>query len=326
MDAKEAISKMIAPGQKRSGIWRNGVLQIWVTRACDKACYHCTQGSNLGGKPGMITVEQFEEAVKSLQCNEKGGYFGVVGMFGGNPAIHPEFELLCEVLRKHVPHAQRGLWCNNPLGKTDVMRKTFNPAVSNLNVHQDQAAYDDFKRGWPESAKFLKGLSEDSRHGPPLLAMQDLIQDEAERWKLISSCDINKYWSAMIGVVRGKLKAFFCEIAAAHAMLHQNNKNWRGTGDYMPDTGMDVVPGWWKRPIQDFTDQITLHCHSCGIPLKAFGSLANEGPYEQYTKTHAEIMKPKEKKRETMLVESLVQLGEKHLPKATDYIQNSGLK
>jgi hypothetical protein len=37
-------------------------------------------------------------------------------------------------------------------------------------------------------------------------------------------------------------------------------------------------------------------------------------------------MKPKEKKRETMLVESLVQLGEKHLPKATDYIQNSGLK
>ena len=94
MDAKEAISKMIAPGQKRSGIWRNGVLQIWVTRACDKACYHCTQGSNLGGKPGMITVDQFEEALKSLQCNEKGGYFGVVGMFGGNPSIHPDLELL----------------------------------------------------------------------------------------------------------------------------------------------------------------------------------------------------------------------------------------
>jgi hypothetical protein len=323
---ESAIAKMVSPSQRRKGIWRNGVLQIWVTRACDKACFHCTQGSNLGGKPGMISVEHFEQAVASLECNKKDGYFGVVGMFGGNPAMHPEFDTLVKIIKKHVPFQQRGIWCNNPVGKGKLMRGVFNPEHSNLNVHQDKAAYDEFARDWPECRRFLKGLDEDSRHGPPLVAMQDVIKDEQERWNLISGCDINKYWSAMIGVVRGELRAFFCEIAAAQAMLHQNNPNWMGTGSPMPDTGLPVTEGWWRKPIQDFSGQIKLHCHACGIPLKAFGSLANEGPFEQYSETHSSIMNFKKKDREGMLIENLVQLGEKHLPRATDYIQNSGLK
>ena len=75
MNADEAISKMKFPSDRRPSIWREGVLQVWVTRACDKSCFGCTQGSNLAGKPGMITVEQFEEALISLE-----GYFGIVGM------------------------------------------------------------------------------------------------------------------------------------------------------------------------------------------------------------------------------------------------------
>lgn len=325
MNEQESIAKMIAPGQRRAGIWRSGVLQIWITRACDKACYHCTQGSNLAGKPGMISLSQFEDAVRSLECGSSDGYFGVVGMFGGNPAIHPEFEGLCEILRQHVPMDQRGLWCNNPLGNGKIMRATFNPAVSNLNVHQDKDAYDEFSRDWPACRKFLKGLNEDSRHGPPFVAMQDLIQDESKRWDLIASCDINRYWSAMICVVRGELRAFFCEIAAAQAMLHQGNRNWMGTGLPMPDTGLIVEAGWWRKPIQDFAAQIRLHCHACGIPLKGYGSLANGGPYEQFSGTHESVMKFKSSGREGIKIESLVQLGNKHLPKATDYIQNGAI-
>ena len=54
--------------------------------------------------------------------------------------------------------------------------------------------------------------------------------------------------------------------------------------------------------------------------------LANGGPFEQHTVTHSPIMKVKKLDRQGQLIETLVQLGEKHLPKATDYIQNSGLK
>ena len=135
MTEQEALARMISPGMKRPHIWRQGVLQVHVTRACDKACFGCTQGSNLGGKPVMIDPEHFEEALLSVE-----GYFGVVGVFGGNPAMHPKFDVLCEMLRKHVPFEQRGLWCNHPRGKGDVMRRTFNPKVSNLNVHLDREA------------------------------------------------------------------------------------------------------------------------------------------------------------------------------------------
>ena len=58
MKADDAIAQMVAPSMRRNSYEHGGILQIWVTRACDKACFGCTQGSNLGGKPGMITVEQ----------------------------------------------------------------------------------------------------------------------------------------------------------------------------------------------------------------------------------------------------------------------------
>jgi len=36
--------------------------------------------------------------------------------------------------------------------------------------------------------------------------MQDVIADEAERWDLIARCDINRHWSALVGVVPGNLR------------------------------------------------------------------------------------------------------------------------
>ena len=310
MKAEDAISRMVAPSMRRDCYEHGGVLQIWVTRACDKACFNCTQGSNLAGKPGMMTPEQYREAVASLE-----GYFGVVGMFGGNPAIHPKFDQLCEVLRDSwVPFEQRGLWCNHPKGKGDICRQTFNPHYSNLNVHLDQEAAEEFARDWPEAAPYVKGLDGDSRHSPVYVAMQDVIADEGERWRLIADCDINKYWSAMIGVFRGELRAWFCEIAGAQAMLHQNNPDY-------PDTGLPVTPGWWRQSIEAYRDQIAYHCHRCGVPLRGHGDLAIGGKLEQVSKTHADIYKPKIRGREVEVVTSLDQLGDR-LGKATDYIEN----
>ena len=167
MNEQECLDRMIAPGQLRpSKPYRGGVIQVWVTRACDKACFHCTQGSNYGGKPEFITVEQFRDACRSLR-----GYFGVVGMFGGNPALHPQFEELCAVMREEVPTEQRGIWSNNPMTveKARIMRATFNPGYSNLNVHLDRKAYDLFKEEWPECGPV--GLERDSRHAPVFVAI-----------------------------------------------------------------------------------------------------------------------------------------------------------
>jgi len=313
----EALIKMIPPGQKRPGKWREGVIQIWITRACDKACFGCTQGSNLAGNPGMITPDQFAAAVDSLA-----GYFGVVGIFGGNPALHPQFDVLCRILQEKVPRERRGLWCNNPLGKGKIMRETFNPNVSNLNVHLDREAYDEFKRDWPESKPV--GLEQDSRHSPPYVALQDVIPSAEERWALISDCDINKHWSAMLCVFRNRLRAYFCEIAGAQAMLHQNNPAY-------PDLGLD--PGiryggprqllWWQLPMTSFADQVRHHCHACGVPLKGRGELAQSSAgVEQTSKTHEDIYVPKRKGRAVQLVTDRSQLGNP-LDKMVDYLGNA---
>lgn len=311
MTEQEALERMYPPGRRRKGIWRGGVLQIWTTRACDKACFGCTQHSNLAGKPTRITPDQFETACKSLA-----GYFGVVGIFGGNPCTHPEFETLCEILAAHFPFEQRGLWSNNLLGKGVIARRTFNPDVSNLNVHLDQAAFDEFRSTWPESKPF--GLDSDSRHAPPFVALQDVVADPAEQWDLIGHCDINRRWSAMISVFRGELRGYFCEIAGSQAMLHQHEPDY-------PDLGVDVIPGWWQRPMADFAGQVRFHCRACGIPLNAKGPLAqDETGTEQVSQTHVDAFHPKRPGRLVQLVTSREQLAGQ-LEHVTDYVKNASL-
>ncbi len=305
---------MIPPSQRRPSIWRGGIIQIHVTRACDLSCSHCSQGSNLAGKPVMMSPEQFDQACASLE-----GYWGVVGMFGGNPAVHPQFSELCRIMRSRIPFLQRGLWCNNMRGKGADARITFNPRYSNLNVHLSGEAYQEFERDWPESIPFLKGLETDSIHGSPWVAMKDVIPDEAERWKLIGDCDVNRYWSAMICVVRGELRAFFCEIAGAQAMLHQDNPDWDGTGQPMPDTGVAVMPGWWRVKMETFEPQARLHCHACGIPLRRKGQLAIGGQEEEFSETHRFIARPKSKDK-TVNIVSIGGLQTRPARPSTEYL------
>jgi hypothetical protein len=318
MNESEAIEKMVMPGRKRPGAYMGGIIQIHVTRACDLACFHCTQGSQLAGKTGFMPPDKFEQAVLSLA-----DYFGVIGVFGGNPALSPHFPAYCEILRRHIPKKRCGLWCNNINGHGAVARNTFNPHHSNLNVHMSQAAFDEFKRDWPESKPL--GMK-DSRHSPPFVAMQDMdylpfpdgsVRENTEenRWELIAGCDVNQNWSAMICVFRGELRAFFCEIAAAQSILHQWEPEY-------PDTGMAVEPGWWSRPTADFINQIRQHCHGCGVPMRGHGDLAVGGNSEQVSKTHAAVYKPKRIGRPVVLVETIGQLNGQ-VGEMTKYIQNA---
>ena len=300
--------KMVYPDERRHGIYRGGIIQIHVTRACDRSCNNCTQGSNLKGPVHHMSLDMFRIAVDSLK-----DYFGVVGIFGGNPCIHPQFPELCTELRRTIPWVQRGLWSNHPKGKGRHCAITFNPAYSNLNVHQSQEAWDEFHRDWPECRPYLKGLDSDSRHSPPFVAMKDVVPDEQKRWELIANCDINKNWSALIGEFRGELRGYFCEIAAAQAMLHQDEPDY-------PDTGVPIVPGWWKQGQDAFDKQIRKHCHECGVPLRGHGALANSDEPSQFSATHASIYRTRG--GAVQQVTQLVQLG-KSLVRATDYIENA---
>ena len=272
------------------------IFQIWTTRACDKCCFGCTQASNLAGRPGFMTPAQFEKACLSLQ-----DYPGVIAMFGGNPCMHPQFEELCEIMRNTVPKLQRGIWTNNLLGKGKACRKTFHPSACNINVHLDKDAAEEIRKTWPAMRGKIKGEDVDSRHPPPFVAIQDVVHDEQDMWAQIATCDINKKWSAMIGVFRGELRGWFCEVAGAQSILHQDNPEY-------PDTGVPVVYGWWKDGMEAFQQQILKHCPECGIPLRGKGQLAVGGDLEQVSRTHAAIYRPK-RPRTVELVTRLEQLG-----------------
>ena len=172
MNEQEALGKMTSPNNRRR-CWGEGILQIHITRMCDKACYGCTQGSNLAGKPTVMSLEEFEQAAISLK-----DYFGIVGVFGGNPCMHPKFADICSILRRHIPFERRGIWTNKLFGHGKTVRETFNPSFSNVNVHNNQDDYDEFCRDWPEIQQTIKGKVDDSRHVPPFVALQDVIHDK----------------------------------------------------------------------------------------------------------------------------------------------------
>lgn len=332
MNEQECLSKMVPPSQRRpQKAWGGGgVMQIMITRACDKSCYGCTQGSNLAGKPAVMSVDDFDVA-----CNSLKGYPFLVGVFGGNPCLHPQFDQICDVLRHYFPKEKCGLWSNNINGHGASCRKTFRPDMSNLNVHLDMRAYEEIYGTWPEARRYIKGHDRDSRHSPPFVAMKDVVLDESKRWDLISKCDINQDWSALIGVTTHGLRGYFCEIAYAQAALHPE---W-------PDTGLDVEKfyvstqddliavdvtsrlgvRWWQLPMKDFAAQVRLHCHSCGVPLSRKGELACAADgTEEVSETHANIFKPKVKGRRVSLV-TVDSPPVETLRKMTHYLENSKL-
>jgi hypothetical protein len=363
MTEQECLAKMKAPGDVRSQKHSKVVIQILVTSSCTLACTNCTQLSQLRRKPWFMTPDQFDLACRSLQ-----GYKYVVGVFGGTPNLSPHFKEYCRILRSHFPKQQCGLWSNALLGHGADCRETFNPTVSNLNCHLDRDAYQEMKDTWPESMPF--GLNVDSRHSPCYVAMKDVLKkvcpecngtgdytwssdeggspvlkcgvcngkgnvyDESLAYDLISKCDINANWSSLLGVFRGELRAWFCEIAGAQSIYHQDDPDY-------PDTGLDptaqyevqVRPNdgrlettlchWWQLGMPSFAGQVRKHCHECSVPLRGYGSLAqSEDGVEQVSETHAAGYLPKKKGRRVELVQVMDQLKSKNL-KVTEYLQGA---
>jgi hypothetical protein len=151
--------------------------------------------------------------------------------------------------------------------------------------------------------------------------MTDVGLDEPTRLELIGKCDINQHWSAAIGHVPGRgLRAFFCEIAYAQSALHADNDDWNDTGQPMPDTGIEVAPDWWRRPMADFAAQVATHCHHCGIPMRRPGQLAVDGKREEFSATHWHIARSKKRDRPIEFI-AVDQLRSSARP-ATDYLPN----
>lgn len=209
-------------------------IQIEITNACTCECSNCTR---LVGHspPFMMTMEQFRAAVNSLVDFPK-----MVGVMGGEPLIHPQFEEMCHYLRSRIPRERCGLWSTLPKGKehlAPIVAETFGNVL--LNDHTYGELF----------------------HSPILVSPRDLGLDEFTMWYSIDHCWIQNSWSASIT----PSGAYFCEVAAALDHL------FRGPG------GWPVEPGWWKKTPKDYREQMERCCTNCGGPYRLMARIDSEG-------------------------------------------------
>jgi len=250
MRKPEMLEKMKGPGDSRGANF--GVCQIAITSTCDNGkCSNCTQLMPYRGN-GFMSLENVKAAIRSVS-----DYPGVVGIFGGNPCLHPEFVEICKYLqpKNGIPYERRGLWTNNLNGHGKIIRNTF--GYHNFNCHCDEQAGNEMGRMVPKAKIWGRNGSD---HGAVLVSMQDAGLQRGKRNELISQCDVNQRWSPVIMEIKGKLQGFFCEIAGAFA---------HARGD--TDTGVDIEPGWWRRPMEDVEHQVDRYCHDCGVPMRLAG-------------------------------------------------------
>lgn len=266
---KSAIARMRSPYEMK-------IICIDVTNKCDLACSNCTRLLENQDYFWDMKPENFRLALRSLE-----GFPGIIAMIGGNPAMHRNFEELCRIFVEEIPNKeQRGLWTNNIFKYSDLVKEVF--GVFNLNPHGDERgikSLTDLRDIGGELFWYNEG---NSSHAPLLTAMKDLF-DEEEMWDRISRCDINQYWSASIIENKGKLRAYFCEIGGSFDLA-------RGE-----DHGIEPVPGWWRRNVSEFEDQVRHFCPGCGVPAKLKGNMDCE-EIDSYTATNADLAEKSRKK------------------------------
>lgn len=206
-------------------------IQVEITNACINQCSNCTRLVGHHQKPYFMGMDMFKKAVDSLVDYPK-----MVGIMGGEPLLHPQFEDMCHYLHERILPEQCGLWTCFPEGKEryrDVICETFGNIF--LNDHSRN----------------------DVLHGPILVPAKEVCAgDYDSMWYLIDHCWVQNGWSASINPMGG----FFCEVAAALALLYGRD-----------DLAWEVKEKWWeKTPAVDFKNQASQLCPMCGcaMPLK----------------------------------------------------------
>ena len=226
---------MKAPSQQ----W---AIQIDVTNLCPKRCSNCTRLTAHVDKPFFMPLKQFVHALESVitfpqdSISDVEGRTKVIGIIGGEPTLHPDFEEMCAAMEGIIAGREhRGLWTSLPPmydRHAALIKKVF--GYQNKHPHTTPC-----------------------RHQPVLIASKDAIPDRKKRLDYIWDCWLQNSWCGSI-TPKG---VFFCEVAGTLDMV------FHGPG------GLPIEPMWWNRSLLDFHDQAEMWCHRCGICLPLPGRL-----------------------------------------------------
>lgn len=225
-------------------------LQIDITNACVHQCSNCTRFCGHHKKPYFMDFETFKKAVDSYD-----GWDGCVGIIGGEPTLHPEFEKFVEYLRekrigkqlqlsrKPIINMQEHVYTellNNPMHYRMGLWSTLN-----LGYYRHfEVINDSF------DMQFLNDHDNKCLHQAILVSRKELGISDKDFLQKRDNCFAQNYWSATI-TPKG---AFFCEVAAHLDMLFNGPGGWK------------IEKGWYNRTPDEFGDQLQW-CEMCGLCL-----------------------------------------------------------
>lgn len=260
-------------------------IQIEITNACIFDCANCTRFVKHVKIPFMMTFEKFKQAVDSMD-----GFPNMVGIQGGEPLLHPDFEQFCKYLSSKFPKEKCGLWTTLPPGY-EKYRELIVDTFYHIFINDHSRS--------------------DILHHPTLVAIKDVIKDEGEMWQKIDDCWAQRSWSASINP-KG---AFFCEMAASLSMLYKDERS----------EAWAVEKDWWKRIPKDYTKQMEQWCPQCGMAcdLKRRSSQDIIDDISRYHYEKLRVQSSKVKKGKFLLHDNIEvrveEMGQMAAYKDTDY-------
>lgn len=240
------------------------IIQIDITNACVHQCSNCTRFCGHHKKPYFMDFITFKKAVDSFE-----GFHGCVGVMGGEPTIHPEFDRFVEYIGEKYPSIYDIKSTRKPI-------KNFAEYIHDKNYILDEmlnkrkgpglwsslcdSYYKHFERIQDTfSFQNINDHDNESLHQPILISRKEMGIGNEEWIDIRDNCLVQNQWSATI-TPKG---AFFCEVAAALDMLFDGPGGWK------------IEPGWWKREPKDFGEQLNW-CEFCGGAILNSGRFSNE--------------------------------------------------
>lgn len=247
------------------------IIQIDITNACIHRCSNCTRFCGHHKKPFFMDWDTFKKAVESMR-----GYKGTVGIMGGEPTLHPQFQRFVEYIKEHENFPKTENWLVKPT-------RNFMDVVGKMEQRDTYVSYEHgIKRnvvdGWglwsALSGKYkeyyeliqdtfnMQALNDHKNimyHSPIMITRREMGIPDEEWHHIRDNCWAQDAWSATI-TPKG---AFFCEIAGALDILFDGPGGW------------PIEQGWWKRTPKEFGDQLQW-CEICGICIDTFTRDAND--------------------------------------------------
>jgi len=247
------------------------IIQIDITNACMYQCSNCTRFCGHHKKNFFMDFETFKRAVNSMK-----GYHGTVGIMGGEPTLHPEFERFVKYLHEHIDikkdHSSlvapqkdfiQSILIENKKN-SEVYQYSTGPRETIVGAGLWSAMVPTYKKHYEiiQDVFQMQAVNDHGNtmyHSPILINRNDLGIKDEEWIKIRDNCWAQEMWSATI-TPKG---AFFCEIAGALDMLFDGPGGW------------PIEEGWWKRTPDEFGEQLKW-CELCGIAIETFTRDAND--------------------------------------------------